>query len=195
MSPTVETPAAFLAARSRNLDNTPALYLVTGEKSSGKTSWCRELVRAARANGQSVCGVLSEPVLVSGHKVAIDLVDLAGRERRRLAVLRAWPGAIPFAEALRRNGTILPAAGRWDFDPTVLAWGNDVLRRRKRSDLLIVDELGPLEFNQGGGLQEAFAALSGSSYRLGFLAIRPTLVAAACARWPQSHVLHLEAQQ
>lgn len=192
MLPTVEAPAAFLAARSGKSEKTPALYLVAGEKNSGKTSWCRELVAAAHAGGQSVRGLLSEPVLLSGHKVAIDLVDIAGRERRRLAVLRAWPGAVPFATALQRQGAVLPAAGRWDFDPAVLAWGNEILRRQGQSDLLVVDEIGPLEFNQGGGLQAAFTALSAERYRLGFLTVRPNLVDAARERWPQSQVLMLE---
>ena len=204
MPPTVVAPAAFLATRNANHTNATVFWLLTGKKGSGKTSWCRELVAVARRAGQSVCGLLSEPVFVAGRKVAIDLVDIASRERRRLAWLRARPCAGLLAAvaeravecAMQRDGlrpgAPLPAAGRWEFDPETIAWGNEILRRDEPADLLIIDELGPLEFRQGDGLQAAFTTLSAGHDRLGIVVVRPSLVPLARGRWPDSQILTVE---
>ncbi len=50
------------------------------------------------------------------------------------------------------------------FDPAVLAWGNQVLRDSIPTDLLIVDEIGPLEFNQAIGWVSAFDVLARSLF-------------------------------
>jgi nucleoside-triphosphatase len=147
------------------------LALLTGGRGAGKTRWCEALVRAARDAGLSVAGLVSPPVLVGGEKTGIDLLDAASGERRRLA--ERARADLPGTEGLG-----------WRFDPEALALGNALLARVGTCDLLLVDELGPLEFGRGSGLTAAFTLLDTRRYRLAVVVVRPALVAAAETRWP-----------
>lgn len=170
----VPPPATVVEAMRR--DPGPRLALLTGGRGSSKTRWCLALLDAARAAGLAVAGVVSPPVYGQGRKVAIDLVDAAGGERRRLAD-KPPPG---------ERGT---AGLGWHFDAETLAWGSALLERRAACDLLLIDELGPLEFRGKGGFRAAFDAVAAQRYRLAIVVIRPELLDQAITRWPwRSHI-------
>lgn len=155
----------------------PTLFLVTGACGSGKTTLCRALADEALRLGKHVCGVLSPPVFDSGRKVGISLLNLATGESRLLA--------------RRREAVDTPAVTttEWAFDPVVLAWGDDVLRETGACDLLVVDELGPLELERGEGWQSALPLIGRGAYRAALVVVRPRLLDAALARWPRAAVL------
>lgn len=150
-----------------------SLALLTGGRGAGKTRWCEALVRAARGAGLAVGGLLSPPVLAEGEKRGIDLLDLATGERRTLAE-RARPG-LPGTAGLG-----------WRFDPEALAAGNAVLERVTACDLLLVDELGPLELGREGGFTAAFGLLDTCRYGLAIVVVRPALLAVARERWKRA---------
>ncbi|HNQ05502.1 MAG TPA: nucleoside-triphosphatase [Thiobacillaceae bacterium] len=169
MNPATPLPATLIGDVCRDVG--PALILLTGTRSAGKTRWCGELVRTARAARLHVAGLLSPPVFEGGRKTAIDLVDLTTGERRRLAE-RPSPGL-----------TGMAGLG-WRFDLAVLAWANARLARLAACDLLVIDELGPLEFRGEGGFAAAFTQLDARRYRLAVAVVRPELLHAAQIRWP-----------
>jgi hypothetical protein len=154
------------------------LILVTGPKDSGKTTLCQRQFELAREAGWDVAGVLSPARLQEGHKLGIETVDLRSGRRRLLAHARE-PSSAP-------NGLHTDA---WTFDETVMAWGNDVLRAATPCDLLIVDELGPLEFERNRGWTDGLVAVDSGDYRHGLVVIRPQLLPAARARWPHAQVV------
>lgn len=172
MHSALDSPAATVARLAAT--GAPRLVVVTGTHGAGKTTWCSELVREARAHGLAVAGVLSPHVLHDGVRVAIDLVDITTGERRRIAARRD-PGAPPPPG--------LPRA-HWLFDEDGLAWGNAVLDRAAGPDLLIVDELGVLEFGTGNGLSSGLRLVDEGQHRLACVVVRPALLAAANSRWP-----------
>ncbi len=164
--------------------NRPPLWLLTAPSGAGKTTWCRHLAAQARSLGWDAAGLLSPPRFEDGVKTGIRLQDLRTGESRFLGS-RALP------EASLSEKDVIPV-GQWRLDARVLAWGNRVLRAALPCDLLLVDELGPLEFRRGAGLTAAFEALSTGAYRLGVVVVRPALVEAARSRWPWARVLPLE---
>lgn len=154
----------------------PRLWVFTGEVGAGKTLTCQHLVEEAREQGWNVAGILSPGVYQEGHKVAIEAVDLRRGERRLLA-------------RRRKTGEVAGVHTReWWFDPAALAWGNTVLETAVPCDLLVVDEIGPLELEYGQGWVAALAALASRAYRLGVVVLRPSLLPLA-ARWAPVHVL------
>jgi len=157
----------------------PLLFLLTGASGAGKTTWCMELARAAITAGRRVGGFCSPAVFEDGRKTGIDLIDLSRMTRRRLAGLKAEP--VP-GEASRD----------WQFDEQTLAWGNSLLQTAA-PDLLILDELGPLEFEHGQGFQDAFNLLDSHSFRLACVVVRPSLLMKAQDRWPAARLLDLGA--
>mgnify|MGYP001077632399 FL=1 len=150
--------------------------IVTGPPGSGKTTLCREIAAAARRSGRDVAGVLSPAVFAGAVKTGIEAADLRTGEVRALARLRDLRGGA----ALER--------GRWAFDEAALAWGNARLARSTPCDLLVVDELGPLEFEQGRGWTAGLAAVDSGAYGAALVVVRPGLLERARARWPGAEV-------
>lgn len=138
------------------------VVLLTGERGVGKTHLCQRVVREAHERGYSCAGVFSPPVLVDGDKVGISLVDAATGEERTLATADRSPGQVRW--------------GKYRFVSSTLEWGATALTKATPCDLLVVDELGPLELELGQGLVDALDVLSDGGYSLALVVVRPELV-------------------
>lgn len=156
------------------------IMLLTGDRGSGKTSVCQRWAHQARTAGWDVAGLLSPAVFDRGLKVAIDACDLRSGERRRLAWMRT---SVTPAE-----GLCTPA---WCFDPATIVWGNQVLAAATPCDLLIVDELGPLELEHGQGWTAGIAAVNTRRYRQAWVVVRRELLTVAQQLWPTSRVVEV----
>jgi len=154
------------------------IVILTGTRGRGKTASCQKWVKQAGMIGWSISGLLCPPVFENGEKTAIDVKNLSTGESRRLAGLV--------------DGTIGEVAtDHWNFDPDVLKWGSQVLSKIQVCDLLVVDELGPLEFYRRQGWVEAFDVLNKGDYRLAVVVIRPELLDEARNIWPRASVCSL----
>lgn len=152
------------------------LIILSGGRGAGKTTWCEDLVDLARAMGLKVAGLVSPAIFFKGRKIAIDLRDVRGKETRRLAHLPA-------------PGTPGTAGLGWRFEAETLSWGNQVIGRAIQCDLLVIDELGPLELRDNAGLSGAFAAIDARDYTLAVVVVRPELIPEALHRWPEAQVV------
>jgi nucleoside-triphosphatase THEP1 len=158
------------------------ITLITGARGSGKTSLCQQRADAARAAGLDVAGILSPALFEGGAKVGIAALDLRTGERRLLA-RRRQPGDSDTPGGPQTEG--------WRFDPTALAWADAVLSTATPCDLLVVDELGPLELERNEGWTAALTALDGGHYRAALVVVRYELLPVARSRWPGATVLDL----
>lgn len=147
----------------------PPIWLVTGASGSGKTSFCHKIVQKKRLDGWRISGLVSPGVFENGVKTAIQAVDLRSGETRLFAVKAA-------------EGDDAVQVGDWMVRREAIRWGNEVLSRWEPCDLLVIDELGPLEFLQGGGWQSAFSRLERRDYLLALVVVRPELLEAAYTR-------------
>jgi len=154
------------------------VVLLTGERGVGKTYLCQQVVRKARVLGHRCAGVISPAVLESGDKVGISLVDVSTGESRPLAVADEVLGEVRW--------------GRYSFVSSTLGWGASVVERATPCDLLVVDELGPLELVSGKGLVTALDVLGAGGFGLALVAVRPELVDELAERLPDSDVRILE---
>lgn len=168
----IENPADTVAGLAASAGR---LVLVSGTRGAGKTTWCSHLVREARERGVAVAGVLSPHALDdAGVRIAIDLVDISTGEQRRIAVR---------GHATSPRATGLPRPW-WTFDQDALAWGDAVLTRVENVDLVVIDELGVLEFRHGSGLASGLRLVDEGRFRTACVVIRPELLDAARIRWP-----------
>lgn len=154
------------------------LTILTGPRGSGKTSWCLSLHQESIRLGIQSQGLISNPVVEKSQKVGIELFDLS----RHLSY--------PLATRRRNRKKKILTQG-WEFDYKTLCWGNEIISRIGKTPLLIIDELGPLEFNGRGGWQAAFSLLDKREYRWAIVVIRPTLLAIAKRLWPWGKVLDI----
>ena len=136
------------------------ILVISGWRGVGKTALCEKIVAQARRAGRTVAGVLSPGRFAGGEKTGFFAVDVATRETRLLA--STVPGEI--------DGLQL---GPWAFDLQVVEWGNQCLQHTTRPDLLVIDEIGPLEFERNTGWWSSFEVLNRKSYQLALAVIRP----------------------
>jgi energy-coupling factor transport system ATP-binding protein len=130
-----------------------------------------------------VAGILSPAVFRGGVKAGIDVVDVAGGTSRRLAT-RAG-GDVPG----RPEGDRALSHGGWSFDREALAWADGMLAAASPTcDLLVVDELGPLELLHGEGFTAAFGLVDAADGGVIVVVVRPELVDVARRRWPLAQV-------
>lgn len=139
------------------------VIVVTGQRGVGKTTVCRQTVRLAQQRGYTCGGILT--LAESGVRHVLDV--RTGR-RRRLTTASDGGRAV--------------TQGRFRFNPQTLVWGSRLLTQATPCDLLVVDEVGPLEIERGKGWMTAFDVLQARRYALALLVVRPELVAQACDR-------------
>ncbi len=155
------------------MDITPRLYILTAPRSAGKTTFCRVLAGQAHTIGWDVAGLLSPAIFENEVKTGILAENVRTGESRRLASITQRSPEDIFL-------------GMWYFDPQTLEWGNRILAGSTPCDLLIVDELGPLEFIYQKGWQSAITFLPHGGYRVALVVIRPELLTRASSLFDYS---------
>jgi len=141
------------------------ILLLSGEIGVGKTSVCQRVAELARAQGHHPRGVLTPPLYdESGAKIGFEALDVARGHRWVLARTDRDLGG--------------PRIGPYTFDGTALQQAIDLLRDAidEDADLLILDEIGPLELVQGSGFAPVLdeLPLQGPGHML--LVVRPSLI-------------------
>ncbi|MGD1995974.1 MAG: nucleoside-triphosphatase [Anaerolineae bacterium] len=132
------------------------ILLVTGERGSGKTTICREVASRAQAAGYTCGGLLTLPIGDSDQR---SVVDLHTGDTRSLTVS---------SDGLRQ--------GRFLIDPDAFSWGAEALTHAVPCDLLVVDELGPVEIERRQGWVVALDLLRSGQFNLALVVVRPELV-------------------
>ena len=140
--------------------------MLSGERGSGKTTVCQKAISLAQNEGLTCGGLLT---LFRGDRV-LDVVDVESGDIRRLTVEAGTIGAVQ--------------QGEFFFNPQTLSWGNAVLVAAEPCDLLVIDELGPLEIERGEGWSKAFDVLRRANYALAVVVVRPQLVTKAQLKLP-----------
>ncbi len=155
------------------------IILLTGELQSGKTNLCLEIYQLVRNARFRVGGVISPAVFEGEKKIAIDAIDLKSGTRKRLAELRD-----SYQTDLETQ--------RWSFYPEIIDWGNKMIAESVPCDLLIIDELGPLEFQRAEGWVNGFAVIEHGNYSTALIVVRPSLIDQAVRKWQVSRIIDLD---
>jgi molybdopterin-guanine dinucleotide biosynthesis protein A len=139
--------------------------LITGESGSGKTSWCREYIDRRRKSGSTVGGILSPAIEKQGQRIGSNALDLlTGQE-------------VPFARLSRHNSFKEgDKVGDYTISRDGILFACDAIERalESRCDLVVIDEVGPLEL-QGKGLMPAVELALASSTINVLIVVRSSL--------------------
>lgn len=114
------------------------VIIITGDIGQGKTTFARQLVEKMISHGVNISGFFSLAVYENNEKTGFDLEDIVSRQRLILA--RRQP-----AEGWIRQG-------HYFFDPRVFENESERLwnQTSQATDLLLIDEVGPLELSDSG---------------------------------------------
>ena len=145
-----------------------SLVLLIGDRQAGKTTTCRRLADSAHACGLTVGGIIAPAVFEQGRCAGYDVVDLATGRSTRLAVIGT--GGVEHV-------------GCFNFLADGLALGKTALEHAAQTphDLVIVDEVGPLEL-AGGGWSAQLDPLVERA-RLTLFTVRRSLITEVARGW------------
>lgn len=181
--------------RRHDMSGRPPAILLTGPSGAGKTTVCTQVVELARAAGISVGGVLTDNVVTSTGAAAQYVTDITGGGRCLLAT--ATPERERVSARLERDGRRFDLdefAASWVFDEDGVAFGDAVLVATLATppDLLVVDQIGPLEFWKGAGFTAVFGVLARGQHTAALVVVHPLTLEQAKARLPGArHVLEV----
>jgi nucleoside-triphosphatase THEP1 len=148
--------------------------LVVGEPGSGKTSWCRRYINSCRKSGTSVGGILSPATEKQGQRIGSNALDLLTGEK------------VPFAR-LSARGSVRGGEEVGDFTISGrgISFACTAIERAvaSRCDLVVIDEVGPLELS-GKGLMPAVELALASPVGV-LLVVRRRLREALERRFPE----------
>jgi iron complex transport system ATP-binding protein len=172
----IMNPQSLLGKAIFNENEASQIFLVTGLSGAGKTTWCAQLAHLAEELALSVRGLLSPGVYQNGQKIAIQARAIESQEERQLATLGDM-----------QSGEL--STPRWRFKSETVSWANEILQNIDSSDLLIIDELGPLELLRGEGLTAGVRLVDKGHYKAACVVVRSSLVPKALQRWPDARVV------
>lgn len=144
------------------------LLVLTGDPGTGKSTLCRRVAQAGREAGLVIRGVVG----VDGPDGVA--VDARGGVRR-------WQEDLRSGERIPLGRMATPeevAAGerRWQLDEAALERCSRILKQACPADLLVIDEVGPLELELGQGMLPGVRRALPGPYGVALVVVRPWLV-------------------
>jgi nucleoside-triphosphatase THEP1 len=162
----------------------PRLFVITGERGAGKSVVCSRLAALLLERGVALGGIVTERGPLGEGRVAIDLANGERRPfgRQEFEGSDADPrGPSTAGSDASEPDTVAPGAAdpltpSWRYDEEVFRWGNEVFDRAGDRDVLIVDELGPVEILGGRGWVRALERVKAGDNRDAVVVCRPGLL-------------------
>jgi nucleoside-triphosphatase THEP1 len=156
-----------------NWNGEARIIVLSGVPGSGKTTLCQEIYRRLSDQGVDVAGIISPPVFENGIKTRILVRDLRTGRQTQLAEIEATPGSL--------------TEKRWRFSSEGWEHGRTGLARALPCDVLIIDEIGPIEILLSEGWVYALELLKEVEYRKALVTVRPELLDHFC-KWTDGAV-------
>lgn len=151
------------------------IIVLSGNSGSGKTSLCAEICRSRKNQSLDIAGILTLPFYQNGNKTQLIVENLRSGECYPLANLKTI-----------NDG---PEIGKWCFKSEGLEKGLIALKHSTPCDLLVIDELGPLELVHAEGWVYALELLKKGFYRQSIVVIRPSLLATFYGFFPNFNLI------
>jgi nucleoside-triphosphatase THEP1 len=138
------------------------IIILSGVSGSGKTTLCNHIYKQLMSMEIDVAGVLSLPYFDNGRKTKILVKNLKSGEQEILAGLDdVFDG---------------PKIGQWNFSCKGLETGLNAMRESSPCDVLIIDEIGPMEILNSKGWHFALELLNSLNYKKAIIPMRPWLL-------------------
>ena len=137
------------------------ITVVTGRRKVGKTTYCQQLITTAALEGRTIKGIMTPGRYdESGLRTGFYLQNVATGERTLLGS--------GLEDEL--HGTRI---GFWTLNDQIVELGNAILATAFPTDILIIDEIGPLELSRSQGWSEAVPLLRRGQFGQAYVVVRP----------------------
>ena len=155
------------------------IILLSGSSGSGKTTTLLLLLERLKPLNLDFRGIVCPPVLVQGEKTGFKIQDVTSGESMLIG-------------GLNTSRTAYMATPKWKLEPLAVEWGNKILKNSTPCEVLIVDEMGPIEFDRNEGLTQGLSAVDSRAFSVALVTIRPSLLQNALQRWPNSITISID---
>ncbi|HEX2969842.1 MAG TPA: nucleoside-triphosphatase [Bacteroidales bacterium] len=146
-----------------------SVFLVTGDKAQGKTTFTKKVVELLKKNDVPVSGFLAERVMDNEETTGYNLVNAESGESE------------PFLRASSEEGR--KKIGKFIIIPEGLAFGKKILHKKlKGKTIIVVDEVGALELRDEGWAENINMLLEKSDNHL-ILVVRNDFVINVNEKW------------
>jgi nucleoside-triphosphatase THEP1 len=154
------------------------VVIVTGTIGEGKTAWLAKLSGLLREKGVRVGGILALRIIEDGVTTGYDISDISTGDRT------------PF---LRHTGSETMGVERFTMTDAGFIAGRNTLdpSNNRGNDVVIVDEVGPLELS-GRGWSEVVVGLLHDTRAIMIIAVRKTLTVAVIEHFGMEGALILD---
>jgi nucleoside-triphosphatase THEP1 len=146
------------------------VIIISGEIQEGKSTFLKEIIPLLKQAGLKLNGMLAEGVHEGQERIGYDLIDVSSGERCIFIRNQFMPGWYKH--------------GKYYFSPEGLSFGKKILEgiTNKNTDLIIIDEVGPVELKGKGWAPDIENLLS--RHRIPQLwVVRKPLVKKAARQW------------
>lgn len=159
-----------LNQNNHNPGGGPTVFILTGAQGSGKTTLLGKLIPLIRERGRTVAGIRAPVVIDNGVRSGYNVEDIRTGDM------------LPLCRTGKRNAVV--STGPFGFDREGLRFGSSALSLNAvaQRDVVIVDELGPLELT-GSGWAPAIRPLLESYDGTLLLVVRPDSLQKILKRW------------
>ncbi len=149
----------------------PRVYLVNGNRETGKTTFLDRLQEELKVLGMQVGGFLARGVHINDQRMGYDLELIADKQ---VAAFCRIGGQADWERI-----------GRYSIDPEGIVLGGDAFSQaeQKATDVFIIDEVGPLEM-QDKGWSNGIGQLSADNSIIQVWSVRDSLVKKVPRKWP-----------
>jgi nucleoside-triphosphatase THEP1 len=146
------------------------ILIVSGKVHTGKTTFVSILAEVLKRDRLTLAGFICPGSFSGGRRSAYTLVDLDDGT------------GYPFATTEEREGWI--RFRRFFFNPEALKQGERIIMKglEKGADLLVLDEVGPLEL-EGGGWSRLLGSLKKEERVMQLWVARESILEDLCRRW------------
>jgi nucleoside-triphosphatase THEP1 len=160
------------------VSTTGNIIFLTGERNSGKTFACEQVIKKMSGVFKAITGVISPGRYEDNKKIGIYCINIASGDKKLLAFFSpGWDAQNPQRD--------------WQFIWETLNWGDDILENAVPTDLLVIDEIGYLELEKGEGWTNGLVALDSRKYKNALVVVRPDLIENALERYPDAKVIKI----
>ena len=135
------------------------LLFVTGRPGVGKTTLILKIADELREEGYAVGGMITREVREEGRRTGFEIIDLLSNKRDFLAHINQPSG--PRVGKYRVNLVALSLIGAWS-----------IRRALEKADVIVIDEVGPMELNSEEFKSAVKKALDSSKLVIGTIHYR-----------------------
>jgi len=175
----VEQASAVFPALKKEIASYSPVIMITGDVGQGKTTFLLELIDVLKSGQLDLAGFIARGIHKNDDRVGYDLEDLASGK------------TCEFIRKERTAGWF--RHGKYYFSPEGVKFGTAILEQvdRDNTDLLIIDEIGPVEL-KGKGWSDAITKLVKETRMMQLWVVRSHILKRVIRNWKIGDIMIID---